>query len=779
MYPHPAPSVSASPEPPVYRPTSSCPSPLSSSDTRAVAWVVPRLPLGTATASESATGMATRLRVRPPVLCCCCPSPRSSRPTLCTRLRPPAEYRPVSRIGAWTQYVRGCLIVCSAFIAGLNAVITAEYEAAGSAEVLKVDSGGRLSLAWAHVCFASLVCLAISFFWVTYGCCACGGACAGATPTPEPVAGLELSKAGSDTTASPPDGWSRHADPDTGALYLFHEAIGETKWEPAAEGGVAASASEQGHQENPMRHQDVRAEGGRQCGPSWSRHRDPGPGGSWCSFNSVETGESIWAVVGEGEGVGVEAGKGERAGASAGAGADEADGGGKVVGWGGGGRPAVRPLWGTAARPCIERHVMGSVGRGGGKMLPLLLSIALLLPGGIGGAPRSHPLSTVRTVMARCPSARNRSDPRSDELSQPPAEHTAVARVFSDRLDLCSSPKNAGPWSLLPVKAADAVTETLRVLGNMTNGSSVLDWGSGCGHRLHHFAQEFDLEGIGIELAAPLTEWANAHRSGDGRVMFCEGDGTNMSWIPDASFDFSFSVGSVFFTAQDCRLVCTRDGTHCEPEHKTCASTCRAVREMVRVTKPGGAVVVDHLDMSFPMSSWASCLMGLHVDRSDELSFATVPSHQLHDWNGAHWYGETFYALVVAKRHANGRQSQVVHQLTTLVTQPHEWYTPTGMPSRLRNAGMPRVSVPVLPAPSDLPAKTVDHSLNLRLDINVTGVDIPAPGQSASQDRIRQLSDRRRALIMCHDLPGKYFPSFFCGQVDFLCIFFDRSLVTS
>ena len=79
------------------------------------------------------------------------------------------------------------------------------------------------------------------------------------------------------------------------------------------------------------------------------------------------------------------------------------------------------------------------------------------------------------------------------------------------------SSKNAGPWSLLPVKAADAVTETLRVLGNMTNGSTVLDWGSGCGHRLHRFAQEFGIEGIGVELAAPLAQWANAHRSGHAR----------------------------------------------------------------------------------------------------------------------------------------------------------------------------------------------------------------------------------------------------------------------
>ena len=45
------------------------------------------------------------------------------------------------------------------------------------------------------------------------------------------------------------------------------------------------------------------------------------------------------------------------------------------------------------------------------------------------------------------------------------------------------------------------------------------------------------------------------------------------------------------------------------------------------------------------------------------------------------------------------------------------------MHSRFRNAGMPQVSIPVLLTPFDLP-QTANHSFNLRLDINITGVDI-------------------------------------------------------
>ena len=50
--------------------------------------------------------------------------------------------------------------------------------------------------------------------------------------------------------------------------------------------------------------------------------------------------------------------------------------------------------------------------------------------------------------------------------------------------------------------------------------------------------------------------------------------------------------------------------------------------------------------MSYPRKSWQECL----ADMSESIDFVTIPSHQVHDWNGEHWYGETFYALIIAKR---------------------------------------------------------------------------------------------------------------------------------
>ena len=396
--------------------------------------------------------------------------------------------------------------------------------------------------------------------------------------------------------------------------------------------------------------------------------------------------------------------------------------------------------------------------------MPTLCLSFLLSLLAVAASPR-----TLTTVMNHCPSSASISDSnQSNPPPPPPRPRTAaVEQVFSNRVNLCSNSNNPGPWSRLSVSAADAVTETLRSLGNMTQASKILDWGSGCGHRLHRFANEFGLEGIGVELSAPMVEWAHKHRHGDGRAFYCAGDGTDLSWMPDAHFDFSFSVGSVFFTAQDCRLVCSRDGMTCEPEHKTCSSTCKAVQEMVRVTKPGGAVVVDHLDLSFPMSSWATCLGGGGVGRGrGTLSLVTVPSHQLHEWNGTHWYGDTFYALIIGKRHEDGRQSHVVDRLATLVAQKHEWYTPTGVASKRRNVGMPQVAPPPLHPPihtthtttttsSAAPLPTAaHHSFDLLLDLNITGVDIPATNQSASPHRIQQLHDRRSVLVICHDLPG-------------------------
>ena len=121
----------------------------------------------------------------------------------------------------------------------------------------------------------------------------------------------------------------------------------------------------------------------------------------------------------------------------------------------------------------------------------------------------------------------------------------------------------------MPHVAAKQVTITVEKIGNIRPSSIVLDWGSGCGHRLAEIAKNNNGIGVGVELAGKLANWANRNRNADGTVFFCESNGRNMSWIPNETIDFSFSVGSVWLLSVNCSLECRYDdGTNsiCKPK---------------------------------------------------------------------------------------------------------------------------------------------------------------------------------------------------------------------
>ena len=97
-----------------------------------------------------------------------------------------------------------------------------------------------------------------------------------------------------------------------------------------------------------------------------------------------------------------------------------------------------------------------------------------------------------------------------------------------------------------------------------------------------------------------------------------------MSWIPNETIDFSFSVGSVWLLSVNCSLECRYDdGTNsiCKPKDTdSCIAACDAVKEMVRTTKKGGTIFIDHFDMSYPRESWQECL----ADMSESIDFVTI-----------------------------------------------------------------------------------------------------------------------------------------------------------
>lgn len=84
-------------------------------------------------------------------------------------------------------------------------------------------------------------------------------------------------------------------------------------------------------------------------------------------------------------------------------------------------------------------------------------------------------------------------------------------------------------------------------------GETVLDWGSGCGHKLTWAAQLFGADGLGIDNVAESVAWAQDHSIG----RYCKTDGRFLSWLPDNLFDVVISYAALLHLApaDQCDIV--------------------------------------------------------------------------------------------------------------------------------------------------------------------------------------------------------------------------------
>ena len=114
---------------------------------------------------------------------------------------------------------------------------------------------------------------------------------------------------------------------------------------------------------------------------------------------------------------------------------------------------------------------------------------------------------------------------------------------------------------------------TMAKIGPYLPGQTVLDWGTGCGHQATFLTKQFGVHVVGIDLNAAAVQWANEHSVGRfvGPV-----DGTDLSWLPDASFDHFYSFATVIYV---------------RPENM-----CNFGKEVVRILRPGGTALFGWMD---------------------------------------------------------------------------------------------------------------------------------------------------------------------------------------
>src|SRR5262245_16243317 len=126
-------------------------------------------------------------------------------------------------------------------------------------------------------------------------------------------------------------------------------------------------------------------------------------------------------------------------------------------------------------------------------------------------------------------------------------------------------------------ESGEAVVRSLEV----TKGMRVLDLGCGDGTTALPLARS-GAEVLGVDIAKNLVEAGNrrANEAGLKNLRFQEGDATNLQGIPDRSFDLTLSVFGAMFAPKPFDVA----------------------REMVRVTKPGGRIVMGNWIPNDPTS---------------------------------------------------------------------------------------------------------------------------------------------------------------------------------
>src|SRR4029077_10384343 len=104
-------------------------------------------------------------------------------------------------------------------------------------------------------------------------------------------------------------------------------------------------------------------------------------------------------------------------------------------------------------------------------------------------------------------------------------------------------------------------------------GLKVLDLGCGDGTTALPAAQ-LGADVLGVDIARNLVEAGNrrAKENGLSNIRFQQGDGTNLAGLPDKTFDLVVSIFGVMFAPKP----------------------FDAAREMVRVTRPGGRIVMGN-----------------------------------------------------------------------------------------------------------------------------------------------------------------------------------------
>jgi SAM-dependent methyltransferase len=233
-------------------------------------------------------------------------------------------------------------------------------------------------------------------------------------------------------------------------------------------------------------------------------------------------------------------------------------------------------------------------------------------------------------------------------------------------------------------------TALVRDLG-IEKGMRVLDVGSGDGTTALPEA-ELGAEVLAVDISGPLVEAGTARAKGMSNLRFRQGDASDLQGLEDRSFDLVVSIFGAMFAPKPFDVA----------------------KELVRVTKPGGRIVMGNWipndptlvaqilkisaaytppppegfvsPMTWGVESHVIERFGAAGIPADRISFARdtyrfefpgTPKEFVALFTG--FYGPTMNAVDAAEK--NGRRDELVRELETLFASQNESTTATSIPA--------------------------------------------------------------------------------------------------